>query len=69
MKDLFFTMLPAALPKHKASLEFDAPPDMWKQPPEVFYQKSFKNFAVFTGKQLYWSLFLIKLQAESLQLC
>ena len=42
MKDLFFTMLPAALPKHKASLEFDAPPDMWKQPPEVFYQKVLK---------------------------
>ena len=23
----------------------------------------FKNFAIFTGKHLYWSLFLIKLQA------
>ena len=24
-----------------------------------------KNFAIFTGKHLYWSLFLIKLQAFS----
>ena len=35
-----------------------------KQPPEVFYKKAvFKNFAIFTGKHLCWSLFLIKLQA------
>ena len=39
------------------------PEQLKKQPPEVFYKKScFKNFAVFTGKHLYWSLFLIKLQ-------
>ena len=30
----------------------------------MFYKKAvFKNFAIFTGKRLYWSLFLIKLQA------
>ena len=35
-----------------------------KQPPEVFYKKAvFKNFAILTGKHLYWSLILIKLQA------
>ena len=35
-----------------------------KQPPEVFYQKTFlKNFAIVTGKHLCWSLCLIKLQA------
>ena len=34
-----------------------------KQPPEVFYKKDvFNNFAIFTGKQLCWSLFLIKLR-------
>ena len=34
-----------------------------KQPPEVFYKKAvFKNFAILTGKHLYWSLILIKLQ-------
>ena len=32
-----------------------------KQPPKVFYNKSFfKNFAISTGKHLSWSLFLIK---------
>ena len=32
-----------------------------KQPPEVFYKKAvLKNFAMFTGKQLCWNLFLIK---------
>ena len=37
-----------------------------KQPLQVFYKKSvFKNFAIFTGKNLCWSLFLIKLQAFS----
>ena len=37
---------------------------MQKQPPEVFYKKSVpKNFPIFTGKHLCWSLFLIKLQA------
>ena len=34
-----------------------------KQLPEVFYEKSvFKNFAIFSGKKLCWSLFLIKLE-------
>ena len=34
-----------------------------KQPPEVFYKNAIlKNFAIFTGKHLFWSLFLIKLQ-------
>ena len=33
---------------------------MQKQPPEFFYNKPvLKNFAIFTGKQLSWSLFLI----------
>ena len=32
-----------------------------KQPTEVFYKKAvLKNFAVFTGKQLCWTLFLLK---------
>ena len=36
------------------------------QPPEVFCKKAvLKNFAIFTWKQLCWSLFLIKLQACS----
>ena len=35
-----------------------------KQPSEVLCKKGIlKNFAIFTGKQLCWSLFLIKLQA------
>ena len=35
-----------------------------KQPPELFCKKGIlKNFAIFTRKQLCWSLFLIKLQA------
>ena len=39
-----------------------------KQPPEVFYKKVvlkklLKNFAIFIGKHLCWSLFLIKLEA------
>ena len=34
------------------------------QPIEVYYKKAvFKNFAIFTGKYLCWSLFLIRLQA------
>ena len=34
-----------------------------KHPPEVFYKKAaLKNFSIFTGKRLCWSLFLIKLQ-------
>ena len=34
-----------------------------KRPPEVFYKKAvLKNFLIFTGKHLCWSLFLIKLQ-------
>ena len=34
-----------------------------KQPPEIFCKKAFlKNFAIFTGKHLCWSLFLTKLQ-------
>ena len=34
------------------------------QPPKVFHKKVvLKNFAVFTGKHLCWSLFLIKWQA------
>ena len=34
------------------------------QPPEVFYKKAvLKNFLIFTGKHLYWSLFLIKFPA------
>ena len=35
-----------------------------KHSPEVLYKKSIlRNFAIFTGKHLCWSLFLIKLQA------
>ena len=35
-----------------------------KQPPEVFYKKAvLENFAIFTGKNLCWSLFLKKLEA------
>ena len=35
-----------------------------KQPPEVFIKEAvLKNFAVLTGKQLCWSIFVIKLQA------
>ena len=35
-----------------------------KQPSEMFYKKAvLRNFAIFTGKHLCWSLFLIKLQA------
>ena len=34
-----------------------------KQPPGLFYNKGiFKTFAIFTGKYLCWSLFLIKLR-------
>ena len=34
-----------------------------KQAPEVFYRKAvLKQFAIFTGRHLCWSLFLIKLQ-------
>ena len=37
-----------------------------KQPPDVLHKKaSLKNVAIFTGKHLCWSLFLIKLQAFS----
>ena len=67
MKDLFFTVLSTALPKHNA---IDAPPppappsDVRKLLPEVFYKTAvLKNFAVFIGKNLCWSLFLIKLHA------
>ena len=36
-----------------------------KQPPEMFYKKAaLKNFVIFTGKNLCWSHFLIKLQAS-----
>ena len=35
-----------------------------KQPPEVFYKKAvLTNFETVTGKNLCWSLFLIKFQA------
>ena len=38
--------------------------DYQKQPSELFYKKTvLKNFAIFTGKHLCWSSFLIKLQA------
>ena len=38
-----------------------------KQPPEVFYKKSgLKNFAILTGKHLFWNFFITKLQASSL---
>ena len=34
---------------------------MQKQPPEKFCKKAvLKNFAIFTGKHLHWSLFLIR---------
>ena len=40
-----------------------------KQPPRCFVEKGvLKNFGKLTGKQLCWSLFLIKLQASDLQL-
>ena len=33
---------------------------MQKQPPDVFYKKAvLKNFAIFIGKQMRWTLFLI----------
>ena len=36
----------------------------------MFYKKATqKNFAVFTGKQLCWSFFLIKLQVFSCEYC
>ena len=35
-----------------------------KKPPEMFYQKAvLKNVVIFTGKNLCWNFFLIKLQA------
>ena len=38
--------------------------NLQKQSPEVFYERAvFKNFAIFTGRHLCWSSFLIKLQA------
>ena len=41
---------------------------MEKQPPEVFYKKYvLKNFAIFTGKHLCWSLFLIQNIAKFLR--
>ena len=43
---------------------FGRPRYQQKQPQEVFCEKFvLKNFANFTGKQLCWSLFLIKLHA------
>ena len=37
-----------------------------KQPWEVFYKKAvIKNFAIFTGKQLCWGLFLLKLHLKA----
>ena len=37
-----------------------------KQPPLVFYKKGvLKNIVIFTGKHVCWSLFLIKLQANT----
>ena len=39
---------------------------MQKQPPEVFCKKAvLRNFAIFTGKQLCWSPFLIKLHSSN----
>ena len=39
-----------------------------KQPPEVFYIKSvLKNFRIFSGKHLHWSLFLINFIKKRLQ--
>ena len=39
-----------------------------KQTPEMFYTKAvLKNFAIFTGKHLRWSLFLIKLLSQDLR--
>ena len=39
-----------------------------KQPPELFYKRAvIKNFAIFTGKYLCWSLFLIRLEALGLK--
>ena len=36
--------------------------DIREQTPEVFYKKALlKIFAIFTGKHLFWALFLIKL--------
>ena len=41
---------------------------MQKQPPEVFYRKVVpKNFAIFTVKYLFWSLFLIQNIAKFLR--
>ena len=41
-----------------------------KQPPEVFYKKTvLKNFAIFIGKKLGWSLFLIKWQGFFCEYC
>ena len=48
---------------------FNGSVEAQKQPPEMFYKKCFLiNFAKFTRKQLCQVSFLIKLQADSLQL-
>ena len=39
-----------------------------KQPPELFYKIAPRHSAIFTGKHLCWSIFLIKFQAIGLQI-
>ena len=49
------------LKKHKKMLIVQ------KQPPQVLYKKGApKNFAIFMGKHLCWSLLIEKLQASTL---
>ena len=56
---------------NRQAVEISCQVQCTKQPPEVFYKKTvLKNFAIFTGKHLCWSLFLNKvtgLQVVSLQ--
>ena len=43
---------------------------MQKQPPNVFCKKAaVKNFAIFTGKHLCWSFYLVKLWIFSCEYC
>ena len=47
---------------YKGHFNWDSNP-FQKKPPEVFYKKDvLKSFAIFSGKHLCWSLFLIKLK-------
>ena len=44
----------------RSSIQYNSICTMQKQPPDVFYKKAvLKNFAIFIGKQMRWTLFLI----------